>query len=254
MPFALETWLFVFLRVSALLAAFPLFSMPNVPVLLRAALGALLAFLIAGQVPAAAAAPASFAGLVWLMIQEVGVGLLLGFLSRFLFYTLEFAGGIIAAEMGLSMGAALSPMSNTRSETPGMILFLLGAALFLTLNLHHWMLVAIQRSYALLPIGAAGLGPDLFRDVMTRAGQLFVVGILMAAPVMAVSFLVNLVFAVIGRAVPQMNVLVESFSFRAVAGLAVFGLTLHLVAQHAANYLRRLPEDLLRVAQLLHTA
>ncbi|MFM1770082.1 MAG: hypothetical protein RJA22_2611 [Verrucomicrobiota bacterium] len=254
MAFDLQTWLFVFLRVSAVLAVFPLFSMPNVPVALRAALGAVLAFLVAASLPAPVPAPPSFAGLVWVMTQEVLVGLLLGFVSRFVFYTLEFTGGIIAAEMGLSWGASISPIGNARSETPGLILFLLGAALFLTLNLHHWLLLAVQRSYSLLPVGTAGLSFDLFRDLTSRAGQLFVVGLLMAAPVVAVSFVINLVFAVIGRAVPQMNVLVESFSFRAVAGLAVFGFSLSLVAQHAANYLRRLPEDVLRVAQLLRAA
>jgi len=74
---------------------------------------------------------------------------------------------------------------------------------------------------------------------------------LMAAPVIAVTFLINLVFAVIGRAVPQMNSFIESLAFRILAAMMVFGVTLPLMGQHIVNYLRRLPEDLLRVAQLL---
>lgn len=253
MPFDLTTWLLVFLRVGALLAVFPLFSMSNVPVQIRVALGALLALLIVAAVPALSQQPASFAAMVFLMGKEVAVGLLLGFVSRLIFYTLEIAGNIIATELGLNSGAMLNPFSNVRSEVPGIILFYLGALIFLTLNMHHWLLVAIQRSYLLVPIGGARLQPALFQDILGRTSQLFVLGLLMAAPVMAVSFLVNLVFSVIGRAVPQMNVFVESFSFRALAGLAVFGLTLNLIAQHAVNYLRRLPEDLLKVAQLLGT-
>ena len=72
-----------------------------------------------------------------------------------------------------------------------------------------------------------------------------------AAPLIAVSFIITLVFSMLGRAVPQMNVFTESFAFRSLAGLAVFGLTLHLMAQHIMNYLQRLPEDVLRVAQLI---
>jgi flagellar biosynthetic protein FliR len=253
MPFDLTTWLLVFLRVGALLAVFPLFSMSNVPVQIRVALGALVALLIAAAVPALPQQPAGFAAVVFLMSKEVAVGLLLGFVSRLIFYTLEFAGNIIATELGLNSGAMLNPFSNARSEAPGLILFHLGALIFLTLNMHHWLLVAIQKSYLLLPLGGAHLHPALFHDIVGRTSQLFLLGLLMAAPVVAVSFLVNLVFSVIGRAVPQMNVFVESFSFRALAGLAVFGLTLNLIAQHAVNYLRRLPEDLLRVAQLLGT-
>ena len=73
----------------------------------------------------------------------------------------------------------------------------------------------------------------------------------LAAPVMAVSFIVSLVFSVLGRAVPQMNVFHESFAIRTLGGLSVFGVTLQLMSEHIANYVRRLPEDMLSVAQML---
>ena len=112
----------------------------------------------------------------------------------------------------MNWGATFNPFSNSRSEAPGLILFNAGAMIFLTLDLHHWILRALQRSYQMLPIGGAHLGPALFTDIVSRTGYLFVAGLLIAAPVIAVSFLVNLVFSVIGRAVPQMNIFVESFS------------------------------------------
>ena len=71
------------------------------------------------------------------------------------------------------------------------------------------------------------------------------------APIIAVSFVVTLVFAVLSRAVPQMNVFAESFGIRIVGGLIVFGFTMQLTAQHVLNYLHRLPDDLLAVAQML---
>jgi flagellar biosynthetic protein FliR len=251
MSFDPTNWLLVFVRVSALLAVFPLFSMANVPRPVRAALGALVTLLIVPLVPALPAAPASFTGLIALVMKEAGIGLLLGFVSRLLFFALEFAGNLIATEMGMNMGATLNPFSSNRSEAPGLALFHLGAIIFLTLDLHHWLLVALQRTYQLLPIGGARLGPLLFNDIVGRTSQLFVVGLLMAAPVIAVTFLINVVFSVIGRAVPQMNIFAESFAIRTLAGLSVFGVTLSLMGQHIVNYLRRLPEDLLRVAQLI---
>jgi flagellar biosynthetic protein FliR len=123
--------------------------------------------------------------------------------------------------------------------------------LFLNLDLHHWMLVAFQRTYALLPIGGVRLSEPLALEIVSRTGLIFLVAVQMAAPVMAVACLVNLVFSVLGRAVPQMNVFSESFGFRTLAGLAVFGLTLSLMSQHIINQLRHLPEDVLRIAQLL---
>ncbi|SRR5437016_4074395 len=249
--FDLTNWMMVFVRVSALLSIFPLFSMRNFPVQLRVALGGLVSFLIAPELPPLVSAPADFVGLLPIMALEAGVGLLLGMISRMAFYVLELAGNLIASELGMNSGASLNPMSGARGEAPGLVLFFLGAMIFLTLDLHQWILLALQRSYQILPIGGVHLRPALFNDFVGRTSQLFLVGLLMAAPIIAVSFLINLVFSVIGRAVPQMNVFVESFSFRALAGLMVFGLTLNLMAQHVTNYLRRLPEDFVRVAQLL---
>ena len=68
---------------------------------------------------------------------------------------------------------------------------------------------------------------------------------------LAASFLVTLLFSLLGRAVPQMNEFSESFPVRTIAGLAVFGLTCSLLAQHIANQLNRIPEDFLRVAHIL---
>jgi len=245
------TWLMVFARLSGLLAVFPLFSMANVPVRVRIGLGALMAFLLSPAVVPVKSPPASLMGWIGLMAAEIGVGLLLGYVCRLLFYILEFAGSVVATETGLNLAAAFSSLSSARSDAPGLMLFNLGMVLFMACDLHHWLLVALHRIYQWVPIGGVRLQEPLLTELVERVGQVFLVGLLMAAPVLAVVFLINLLFAVLGRAVPQMNVFAESLSFRIVGGMAVFGLSLHLVAQHVLNYLRRLPEDLMRVAQLL---
>ena len=250
MSFDIAHWMFVFLRAGALLAIFPLFSVPNFPVQVRVALAGVLAFITVPFVPPVLP-PATLIGLILALAKEAGIGLLFGFVSRLVFYLLEFTGGLIAAEMGLNLAGTVNPFSAARSEAPGLILFYLGAIIFLTLDLHHWILVAFQKSYAILPVGEGRLGPGLFYDIVGRTSRIFLLGTIMAAPIIAVSFLINLVFSVLGRAVPQMNIFVESISFRVLAGLVVFGFTLNVAAQHISSYLRVLPEDLLRVAQLL---
>ena len=243
-------WMLVFLRVSALFAVFPLFSLPNIPVALRVALGALLTLLICPLTPPLAATPTHFLDLVLLMAREIGCGLLLGFVSRIFFHLLEFAGSIIGMELGLNLASTLNPFSAARSDATGMILFYLGSIIFLSLNLHHWLILAVQRSFTIAPLGGGGWGAGVTSELASRTSEIFRIGLLMAIPVIAASFLINLVFSVIGRAVPQMNIFVESMGIRIVAGLLVFALTLHLLAGHIASYLGRLPQDFLRVAQL----
>jgi flagellar biosynthetic protein FliR len=134
---------------------------------------------------------------------------------------------------------------------PATILFYLAAIVMLTLDLHHWMLIGFERTYVVLPMGSAHLSTALFEAIIKNTNRIFIVALQISAPIIAVSFVVSVVFAVLSRAVPQMNVFSESFSFRIVGGLIVFGFTLQLTEQHVVNYLNRLPDDLFRVAQLL---
>jgi flagellar biosynthetic protein FliR len=251
MIFELTNWLMVFLRVSAMLSIFPIFSATNFPVQLRLALGALTALLISPSLPPNAIHATDFWGLTGVMAIEVGVGLMFGFASRMVFYALEMAGAIISSEIGLQMPASMNPMSGSQMTGPSSILYYLAAMLWLSLDMHHWMLVGFEKTYGFLPMGGAHLSDVLMKDMIARTSQTFVIALQLAAPMMAVSFIVSLVFSVLGRAVPQMNVFAESFTIRTLVGLTVFGLTMQLMSQHIINYLRRLPEDVLRVAQLL---
>jgi len=246
----LTNWLLVFLRVSAMLAVFPVFSARNFPVQLRLALGALLALLVSATLPAPALARDLW-GLTGQMAMEVGIGLLLGFASRMIFFALEIAGAIVGIEIGLAMPVGLNPLSDTSMTPPATILYYLAVMLWLTLDLHHWMLAGFQRTYSFLPVGGAHFSQAFLADIVGRTSGIFVIALQLAAPLMAVSFIISLVFSVLGRAVPQMNVFSESFAVRPLVGLSVFGLTLELMANHIVNYLHRLPEDVLRVAQLL---
>ena len=246
----ITNWLMVFLRVSAMFSVFPVFSASNFPVQLRLALGALLSALICPVLPPTAMQSADMWGLVGSMAAEVGIGLALGFVSRMLFYALDMAAAIMAVEIGLQLPAGIDPMSGGQTNTVGTLLYYLAAMLWLSLDMHHWMIVGLQRTYSFLPIGGAHLSNAVMTDVVARTSQIFLIALQLSAPIMAVSFIISLVFSILGRAVPQMNVFQESFVFRILIGLSVFGMTMQLMSQHIANYLHRLPEDVLSVAQL----
>lgn len=246
----LTTWFLVFTRVGAMLTVLPMFSTQMIPVQLRIALGALVALIVTPMLPAVAVDGLSIWILVKLMFMEVSVGLLLGFICRFVFYALEIAGGFIATEMGLTLPSEFSQLVSGQTMAPGLLLYWIAMMTMLSLDLHHWMIVGFQKTYVLIPIGGAHLHEALLVDVVARSGKVFMLALQIAAPVMAVSFLITLVFAVLGRAVPQMNVFSESFPVRTLLGLVSFGLTCTFMGQHIANYLRRLPEDMLNVARL----
>lgn len=247
-------WTLVLVRSGGMFAALPIFSTPNVPRAIRLALGVLLAVLTTPLLP-----PRSFGSLdvwplAWLIFMELGTGYLLGFVCRFTFFALDFAGSLVASDLGLSMATMLNPGSSSAMPITATIFYWMGAMILFGLDLHHYIVAAFIRTYAILPIGTAHLSELLLKDVLARTGWVLATGLQISAPVMAVSFVITLVFSLLGRAVPQMNVFSESMPVRTAAGLFVFGMGLTFIGENAANHLKRLPDDMVRIAKLLGTA
>ena len=251
MSFDFYNWFLVFVRTGAFLLVLPFFSAVNIPVMVRIALAALMSLLLAPQLPPFPVEHLDLISLVGLLVRETSIGLLLGFIARMIFFATELAATVIATELGLNMGTLLDPSSQQPEAVTGVIMYLLTTMVMLTLNLHHGILLGFARTFDVLPLGGGHLNASLFEAVISRTSSIFVIGLQMAAPVMAVSFVITVFFAVMSRAVPQMNVFGESFGFRIAGGLIVFGLTLQLSAQYVANHLGRLPEELMSFGHLI---
>jgi flagellar biosynthetic protein FliR len=247
----LTTWFVIFVRLGAYLFLFPLTATTSIPVIVRLGFSGLCAFLIMPMVPPVSFQGASLHQMLGTFFIEVSVGLSLGLLARFIFYAVEIAGSLISTETGLMLSSNFNPITSSFGSAPGVLLHWMSLILLLTLDLHHWIILGLQRSYEVIPSGGAHLSELLLTEIVHRASGMFVIALQMTAPILAASFLVTLVFSLLGRAVPQMNVFSESFPVRTIAGLAVFGLTCNLLAQHIINHLNRIPEDFIRVAQML---
>ncbi|MBM3840953.1 MAG: flagellar biosynthetic protein FliR [Verrucomicrobia bacterium] len=246
------TWLLVFVRAGALFLIFPLFSGTNVPARVRVALAAILALLVApGVANPVDPANLQLLQLVVLFLGEITLGLFMGYICRFVFYAVQLAGHFISTEIGLQTSTVITPTDSVPVDVPAAVLNLLAMMLFLSLDMHHIMIMAFQQTYAILPIGGGRLSDALFDNVTLRIGKIFILAVLIAAPLMAIGFLVSVVLMMLGRAVPQMNIFFESFTIRLLAGMVVFGFTLNLTAQHVANFLRKVPQDIFEVGRLV---
>lgn len=245
-------WMMVFVRMSAFLFALPFFSAVNFPVMMRIGLAALSAMLLGPLLPPVALGGLDLFSLSGLFFREISIGLLLGFMGRIVFFAADIAGVIIAQELGLSMAAIVDPTTRQQEQMPSLVLSLLAIVTMLTLDLHHGMLLGFAKTFEVLPIGSGHLSNTLFEYFVAGTAHIFSVALQMAAPVMAVSFVITLFFAVMSRAVPQMNVFAESFGVRIAGGLIVFGFTLQIAAQYVANHLRKLPDDLMFIGQMLN--
>jgi len=244
----------VFMRASAFLLILPLFSVRQMPASVRVALGAIMAYMIAVSGSIDSVVPEFWLDTLLIMAMEIGVGLVMGFFIRLIFYGFEMAGQIISLETGLSMSQLLNPFEGQSAPLFSSLLFYFSVIIFLALDLHHEVLAGFYYSYNILPIGGAVITENLADAVILRSIKLFWVALEMAAPIISVSFTVTLMFSVFGRAVPQMNVFVLSFPIRVMAGIVVFGLSTSLFFAYIRGYLSTLPTDITNVVHLISGA
>lgn len=215
-----------FLRLSAFLLAAPLFGARGVPVRVRITLAVALTVVLMPALPAMPAVDFLSPLGVLTALQQVGIGLLGGFLLQLFLAALTFAGELISLGMGLGFASMVDPQNGVSVPILSQLYLMLVLLLMLAANGHLLLLELLARSFTTLPVGPVGLAFSDFRAVAGFVTDMFALGLLVALPAVTVLLVVNLVFAVVSRAAPQLNLFAIGFPVSLLAGLLVVLLTL----------------------------
>ncbi|WP_447977061.1 flagellar biosynthetic protein FliR [Candidatus Nitrospira bockiana] len=243
-----QLFLIVVGRVAGLLAAWPIVGSRVIPLQIKTALVVLLGFVLAPLVRATAL-PDDPLVLTGDVAGEFLIGLVIGVAVRVVFAGIELAGELIGTQMGLGVVQLFDPTTTQHVPLVGQFHTLLASLVFLSLNAHLVVVRAIAESFDLVPPLTAALSPALGEHVLRVSSGLFAVALKLAAPVLLTVLVVNLAMAVIGRAVPQMNVFVSSFPVTIGLGLVIMSAALPYGVGLFQHEFERLPEtvrDLLR--------
>lgn len=243
----LLAWFLAAVRATGIFLLAPVFSGRAVPTPLKAVLTVFLAYIAAGTIPLSKELPQSMGGAVVAMVLELGVGLFMGWAVRLVAYAVDFAGQVISMELGFTMGQQLDPFTGSSSNAVGSLLFAFGSLVFLSTGAHQTVIMAFLKSYSLAPMGSFRGVPNAGTLMVTSTGKIFYIALQMAAPLISVNFVISLVFSILGKAAPSMNVFAESFAVRIVVGLLLLGLTLGLTAQLIMDHLLEAPGLMLRM-------
>ncbi len=226
----LFTWLMIFLRGTGIVVLLPQMAGRSAPILVRMGLAAFMATLLAGVVPRASL-PGGYADLALAAAGEVALGLALGFVGQLAFGAVDFAGRVISSEIGLSNAPGL-PSPDGASDGVTSFLAAFAVVLFFLFGAHLTVISAFARSFALAAPGRPMFNPGAGEQVAAATAHLIETGLRMAAPFIALNFLITLAFAVLGRVVPRMGVFILSASIRSLGGLALFGGAGALIARY----------------------
>ena len=244
----LFTWLMVFMRSLGVILQLPVLVGRPIPVTARVGICVCIATLLSGVVPVANI-PTSMLNLIGATAGEVMLGLAMGFVGRLAFGAIEMAGRTISTEIGLSalpgMGVpepATEPLAALLSSFAVVLCFMFGG--------HQLLLGSLARSFRFTHPGSPAFDSMAAESLIGATGHVLELGLRIAAPFIAMNFLVTLAFSALGRAVPKMSVFILSASVRVIAGLGLLGGAGALIARYLFSEFSQVPT---RVLQLLPT-
>ena len=219
----------VLVRFGTMIAVFPVVGEKNIPatgkVLFSLAISlCCFPFLMSsGQVDPSAASiwGASVSGIAGTVVLEALCGVALGYSARLLFMAIQIAGDIIGTFMGFAAASSFDPTQDSQSQLVTKLKTTLGMLIFLSLDGHLVMFRSGLESYQTIPLGGMNLGRTFSMKLMEDSARMIVVGLQLAAPMAISIFSVNVVYGIMAKAMPQLNVLVLSFSVSALIGLFV---------------------------------
>jgi len=219
--------LLVAARLGGLMATAPVFGDQSVPLRVRAILTAALALLIAPmQWHAAPTCPASTAQLVVLAGGEALIGACLGLGALILLHGMTLAGEMIGQAAGLSMAEVFDPSMGQNAPVFSRLLFIAAVAIFLCLGGHRAVMAGLLDTFRAMPPGGAAFSSDaLAQGFVTLVGQSFALGVRAAAPALTALMLATLALGLVGRTLPQLNILSVGLGGNALLAVAALAMT-----------------------------
>jgi len=212
-------FLLILFRCLGFILITPVFGRHEIPAQVKIGLSALLSIIVYPFV-----SEVNFTYDLWILaaniLKEFITGITMGYMSFLLFSSLYLAGELIDMEMGFGIVNVLDVQSNTQVPLMGNYFYILTILLFLTVNGHHVLISTIIKSYDLLPLGKATiLQEGLLQTIIVSFKEMFLLGIRIALPVVAVIFFTDLALGIIARTVSQMNVFMVGLPVKIAVGL-----------------------------------
>jgi flagellar biosynthetic protein FliR len=229
----LDLWMAGFLfplaRIMGLIATAPILSNRAIPARIRMGFGAAMTLALIPALPPSGLVVGSWPGLLALL-QQMLIGIALGFSMRVVFTAIDLAGELIGLQMGLGFAMFYDPDNAAQSPVISEFLGLLAMLIFLSINGHLMLLAVIGNSFEWWPVGADLFPANGWMAIARWGSTIFSAGVMLALPVIAALLVVNIALAVLTRAAPTLNLFAIGFPVTLIAGFVMLLLSMPFFA------------------------
>jgi len=254
LPFSLEqieTYLMIFIRISAIVFSVPLFGSRDFPLIAKVGLAITIAWIIYPSVPVPKELESvKLLQLVPAIAAEILIGIVIGFTARLFFEGIQLGGQLVGFQMGFGIVNVIDPMSGASFSIIAQVQNLLATLLFIVLNMHHWFFKAMVLSFEKIPLFHCYLSYPLLHWVIDLSSNMFVIAVKVTAPIIATLLFTSTAIGIISKGVRGMNVFIVMFPLKITAGLVGIGLSLPMFAIVLKKHFAHLGEYIYMILKL----
>ena len=227
----LATFLWPLSRILALIASAPILGNPSIPVRTKLGLAIMITILVTPTVEKSLPHidPASGVGLI-ILLQQIIIGVAIGFVMRIVFVAVEMAGELIGLQMGLGFAVFFDAQHAGQVPLVGRFLGVIASLAFLAINGHLIMIALISQSFSTLPVGLDNINETMFSALARWGGEIFKSGLQLSLPVLTALLITNLALGILTRAAPQLNIFAVGFPLTLSIGFLVLALSMSFYA------------------------
>ncbi len=227
----LGTFTLVLGRVGALIMTAPIFGLKSIPMQGRVLMALMISLLVTPLL--AEHSSVDMSNLMVFskhLLSEVLIGLLFGVGITILLNGVQITGQLISQLGGTALADVFDPNLEENISVYSQFFYFLTLAMFVILDGHRITMDAVLDSFAHFPPGQANLGTSYVEALTNLMTQSFVLGIRAAAPAMTALLLATLVLGLIGRTMPQINILAVGFGVNSLLSLGCLFTSIGVVA------------------------
>ena len=250
----IQLFILMFARTVTLISLLPVFGSQSVPLQIKAGLAFFISIILYPAVMRHGMPhiPATTGLFVFMVVQEVFVGVIIGFAASLLLTAVQFGGYLIDVLTGFSFVELVDPFSDTSVSIFGQFNILVFTILFLLINGHYFLLLAIEKSFVVIPV----LGVHIHTGALTSyliqmVGNVFSLGFKFTAPIFVTLMLTQVALAVVARTVPQINVFFVGIPLNITIGIGVTIVVLPEMSRMFREMVTLMMQDIWRLIYLM---
>ena len=219
-------------RVGGLVISSPIFGRVNIPQLAKIGFTLAIGYLFFTIFPQTADITyTTLAGFALLCATEIILGMALSFVTNLFFALTSYtAGQIIDMQIGFGIVNVYDIQNNTQAPMMGNIINIMLLMLFFATNGHRKLIEMLYLTINRMPIGALGISPNIGLTALEIFARAFLLGVMMALPVLASGLTLEIIFGLLMRAVPQIHMFVVGVPMKMLVGIIIYTTTLPIYA------------------------